>query len=175
MTSQAGSHINGPSCISKEAATIDQLPLSSFTGLAIIADLRDSRPEQPFTSTWLSIRLRMELEGRIVLLATGWGAKRAQNDDWLKHIPYVSPDGAEWLVEQKIRGVGIDHHSIGGARPEQRRLTQEILLKEGIWIVEDLMLPEELFTLPQPMEYWGLPIHFRGASSSLCRPVIVRP
>jgi kynurenine formamidase len=154
-------------------SSIDSFDLASFVGTAVIADLRDANPEQPFTSSWLSRRLRVTLEDRIVLLATGWGAKRAATDEWLNRVPYVSPDGAEWLIEQKVRGVGIDHHSIGGVRKLQNRLTHELLLSAGIWIVEDLFLPDELFSLPAPLQYWGLPINLRGFSAAFCRPVIV--
>ena len=173
VTSRSGTHIDTPLHRIKGGAGLEQWPLNSFVGKAVLADLRDSRPGQPFTSTWLTRRLRTELEDRIVLLVTGWGQKRAATEEWVTQGPYVSPDAAEWLIEQNVRGVGIDHISIGGTRPEQNSLTHQLLLEAGIWIVEDLLLPDELFSLPQPMDYWGLPIHVLGATGALCRPVIV--
>ena len=75
LTSHTGSHIDAPSHKIPKGAHLDKLPLDSFVGKAVLADLRDCRPGMPFTSTWLSRKLRTELEDRIVLLATGWGAK----------------------------------------------------------------------------------------------------
>ena len=173
LTTHTGSHVDAPLHKVHGAAAVDQMPLVAFTGQAVIADLRDSRPGHPFTSSWLARRLRVELKDRIVLIGTGWGSKRAATDEWLQHSPYVSPDGAEWLAEQKIRGIGIDHYSIGGARPHQCQRTHEIFLQAGIWIVEDLFLPDEVYGLAPPLEYWGLPINLRGCGGSFCRPVLV--
>ena len=173
LASHTGSHLDAPLHKFAGGKSIDQMPLDRFTGLAVIADMRDCRPDQPFTSSMLGRRLRVELEDRIVIIATGWGQKRARTDEWLKYPPYLSPDGAEWLVEQKIRGVATDTYSIGGAREQQNNLTHEIILRAEIWVLEDLDLREELFGLPQPFELWCLPINLQGYSGSFCRPVAV--
>jgi arylformamidase len=174
LTSHTGSHIDAPSHIIPNGASIDQLPLDSFVGKAVVADLRDARPGMPFTSTWLARKLRdATLEDHIVLLVTGWGGRRARSDEWLHQAPYVSPDGAEWLVEQSVRGVGIDAYSIGGEGEPQNSLTHEALLAAGIWILEDLNFPEELWSLPQPFEFWCLPVNLKGHSGAFCRPVAV--
>lgn len=173
LTAHTGSHLDAPVHKFAGAKSIDEIPLDRFTGMAVMADLRDCRPDQPFTSSMLGRKLRQGLEDRIVIIATGWGQKRGKNDDWLKYPPYLSPDGAEWLVEQKIRGIAIDTYSIGGAREEQNNLTHELLLRAEIWILEDICLPDELFGLLQPFELWCLPIHLRGFTGSFCRPVVV--
>jgi kynurenine formamidase len=172
LASHSGSHVDAPFHKLANAANLDQIPLESFVGKAVIADLRGAVADQPFTSSMLSRKLRTELEDRIVLLATGWGNKRAKSDEWLHHAPYVSPDGAEWLVEQKIRAVGIDHYSIGGSREPQNSRTHEILLGAEVWIVEDLFFPPEVFSLVQPVHFWCLPINLKGHTGAFCRPVI---
>ena len=94
-------------------------------------------------------------------------------DEWASTGPYVSRDGAEWLAEQNIRGVAIDTVSIGGVCEPQNSLAHEALLSANVWIMEDLFFPEQLFSLPQPLEFWGLPVNLRGCSGAFCRPVIV--
>jgi kynurenine formamidase len=173
LASHTGSHVDAPVHKLAGGPNLDQLPLESFAGKAVIGDFRDATADQPFTSSMLSRKLRVELQDRIVLLATGWGDKRSKSDEWLYHSPYVSPDGAEWMVEQKIRAVGIDHYSIGGARAEQNSRTHEILLQAGVWIVEELFFPPEVFSLAQPVQFWCLPINLKGHSGAFCRPVIV--
>lgn len=173
ITSHSGSHVDAPYHKLANGASLDQIPLEKFTGQAFIGDLRDSRPDQPFTSSMLSRKFPGALEDVILLLATGWGHKRAKSDEWLYHSPYVSPDGAEWLVQQKIRGIGIDHYSIGGVRDPQNSLTHELLLSAQIWIVEDLFFPDEVFSLPQPVPFWSLPINLKGHTGAFCRPVLV--
>ena len=174
LTAHTGSHLDAPLHKIAGGKSIDQLPLDRFTGPAVMADLRDCRPDQPFTSSMIGRKLmNVKLEDKIVIVATGWGQKRAKTEEWEKYPPYLSPDGAEWMVEQKIRGVAIDTYSIGGARAEQNTLTHEMLLRAEIWILEELRLPEELFGLPQPFDLWCLPVNSKGFSGSFCRPVAV--
>lgn len=173
LTAHTGSHLDAPSHKVPDGAHIDQLPLDRFVGQAVVADLRDCRAGMPFTSTWLARKLRTELKDRIVLLITGWGAKRAKSEEWLHGAPYVSPDGAEWLVEQELRGVAIDAWSIGGECEPQNSLTHEAILSAGIWILEDIRFPDELWSAPQPFEFWCLPINLREHSGAFCRPVAV--
>lgn len=173
LASHTGSHVDAPYHKLAHGANLDQIPLERFTGSAVIADFRGASPDQPLTSSLLKLKLPMPLGDQIVLLATGWGHKRAKTDEWLNHPPYLSPDGAEWLVEQKIRGVGIDHYSIAGPRDPMNSRTHEILLGANVWIVEELSFPDEVFTLPQPFEFWSLPINLRGHTGAFCRPVAV--
>jgi kynurenine formamidase len=174
LASHTGSHVDAPFHKLADGANLDQIPLERWTGSAFIADLRDSTPDRPLDAALLAARLRgRELTDRIVLLATGWGRKRAKTDEWLHHPPYVSPAGAEWLVAQKIRGVGIDHFSIAGSRDDINPVTHTILLRAGVWIVEELSFPDEVFTLPQPFEFMSLPINLRGHTGAFCRPVAV--
>jgi kynurenine formamidase len=174
LTSHSGSHVDSPYHKLAHGPNLDQIPLERWTGRAYIADLRDSKPDRPLDATLLAKRLQGHiLTDHIVLLATGWGRKRAKTDEWLHHPPYVSADGAEWLVAQKIRGIGIDHYSIAGLREEINPITHTILLSANIWIVEELSFPDEVFSVPQPFEFMSLPINLRGHTGAFCRPVII--
>jgi kynurenine formamidase len=83
----------------------------------------------------------------------------------------LSPDGARWLIEHGVRGVGIDHYSIAGGG-EINAETHTILLSAGVWIVEELKFPPEVFALPQPLKFWALPMNWPGCSGAFCRPVV---
>lgn len=173
LASHTGSHVDAPYHKLANGANLDQIPLERFTGQAVIADFRDSQPDRAITAPLLAKALTRPLEDRIVLLATGWGNKRAKTDEWLQHPPFLAPDGAEWLVNRKIRAVGIDHYSIAGPRDPINSQTHTILLSANIWIVEELSFPEEVFCAPQPFEFMSLPINFRGFTGAFCRPVAI--
>jgi len=173
LASHTGSHVDAPYHKLADGANLDQIPLERFTGQAVIADFRGSVSDEPLTAAKLAAKLTTPLANRIALLATGWGAKRAKTDEWLQHPPYLSPDGAEWLVSQKIRGAGIDHYSIAGPRDPVNTQTHTILLGANVWIVEELSFPDEVFTIPQPFEFMSLPINFRGFTGAFCRPVAI--
>lgn len=173
LASHTGSHVDSPFHKLPDGPNLDQIPLERFTGEAVIVDLRDSKPDRPIDTALLSSRISLDIRERIVLLATGWGRRRAKTDEWLHHPPFVSPDGAEWLVQRRIRGVGIDHYSIAGNKEPINPQTHTILLRANIWIVEELNFPDEIFTVPQPFEFMSLPINLRGHTGAFCRPVAV--
>jgi len=175
LASHTGSHIDAPLHKIAGGKSISDFPLEAFVGKATIVDLRDAAPDQAIGAELLRARAQGEVKDAILLLATGWGERRAAGKEWHYHSPYLSPDGAQWVVDQKARAVGIDHYSIGGSRNPENTRTHETLLGAGLWVVEDLHFPEEAFSLSQPLEFWALPVNFAGFSGSFCRPVLVVP
>jgi Predicted metal-dependent hydrolase len=183
LASHTGSHVDAPSHRMPDGKTLDDLPLETFVGPAYIADLRAHiSPDMPIGAAALAECLPEApsagpdpLAGNIVLLATGWGGKRAKTDEWLRRSPYLAVEGADYLAGRGVRGVGIDHFSVGGMTAENER-THEALLGRGIWILEELNFPDAAFELPQPATLWALPVNLgNGASGSFCRPVLVVP
>jgi kynurenine formamidase len=173
LASHTGSHVDAPLHKLADAASLDDIPLERFVGKALLVDLRDSSPSRPIDASLLSEKLRGPLDDRIILLATGWGDRRRATDEWHYRSPHLTVDGAEWLVARSVRGVGIDHYSISGAAEPNNARVHEVLLGAGVWIVEDLRFPEEVFSLPQPVTFWSLPVNFKGFTGAFCRPVIV--
>ncbi len=173
LASHTGSHVVAPLHKLSGGASLDDIPLDRFVGDAVVLDLRDSAPSRPITAALLKPAFSRPLSDVIVLLATGWGDRRSRSDEWFYRSPFLSADGAEWLTSQKIRGVGIDHYSISGAAEPNNARVHEILLGAGVWIVEDLHFPPQVFSLPQPVKFWSLPVNFKGFSGAFCRPVIV--
>jgi len=173
IASHTGSHVDAPLHKIAGGASIDAIPLEAWSGPAFIADLRGLSADERITAAMLEAKLPSGLADRIVLLATGWGDKRARSDEWLRHSPCLSEEGARWLVENRVRGVGIDHYSIGGGTEPTNERVHTILLGAGVWVVEELHFPAEVFALPQPVPYMGLPVNFRGFSGAFCRPVFV--
>ena len=174
MATHTGSHLDAPLHRIAGGKSITDFPLETFTGLARVADLRGLGDDAPITPGMLAPLLKGLAQRDIVLLATGWGHKRAKSDEWLHHSPFLSPDGAHWFVEHGIRGVGIDHYSIGGGGPLNAE-THTILLGAGVWVLEELRFPAEIFSLPQPLKFWALPMNWPGCSGAFCRPVIEVP
>lgn len=172
LASHTGSHVDAPLHKIAGGASLDGVPLQRFVGPAVIADLRGIEPLTPITGDMLAGKLHHPLRDVIVLLNTGWGDRRNRDDLWLLQSPYLSPDGAQWLVSHGINGVGIDHYSIGGSRDPDNSRTHEILLGAGVWVVEELRFPPEAMAAPQPARIWCLPINMRGFSGTFCRPVL---
>lgn len=174
LASHTGSHIDAPLHKLAGGTTIDAMPLERFTGPAYVADLRGIEPEAHITSELLKVALPNPLPAdSIVLMATGWGDIRERTERWLYKSPKLTPEAAEWLVENKIRGLGVDHWGIGGWDKENDAAVHTILLSKGIWIVEELHFPASAYLLPMPQTFMALPINLLAHSGAWCRPVIV--
>ena len=173
IASHTGSHVDAPLHKLAGRASLDEIPLEKWVGPAYIADLRGIEAGALITAEMLAAKLPGELKDRIILLATGWGERRAKTEEWLRQSPALSPEGAQWLVDRGIRGVGIDHYSVAGASDPVNSRTHTVLLSNEVWIVEELRFPQDVFSLPQPVKFWGLPVNFKGFTGAFCRPVIV--
>lgn len=174
LASHTGSHLDAPLHKIRGGTPIDEMPLEGFVGPAYIADLRQLTDREWITPSHLAKALPDPLPSdSIVLMATGWGDIRERSDKWLYQSPKLSPDAAEWLVAHSVRGLGVDHWGIGGWDRENDATVHTILLGQGIWIVEELRFPAEVYTLPMPQTFMALPINLRGHSGAWCRPVFV--
>lgn len=175
LSNHTGSHVDAPLHKIAGGASLDDIPLERFAGPARIADLRGIGPSTPITIGLLKEVLPRNFSDEIVLLATGWGDKRAKTEEWLNRSPFLDPKAAKWLAEQGVRGVGIDHYSIGGMTDPINPDTHSALLGAGVWIVEELRFPPEAFETPAPFTFMALPINLKGHTGAFCRPVIVLP
>jgi kynurenine formamidase len=173
IASHTGSHVDAPLHKIANGKSLSEMPLETWCGPAFVADFRSIAPDALITAAMLQAKLPHALADHIVLLATGWGEKRAKTDEWLRHSPALGEDGAAYLVERGVRGVGIDHYSIGGGTEPNNERVHTILLGAEVWIVEELRFPAEAFAVPQPVQYMGLPVNFRGFTGAFCRPVLV--
>ena len=172
VTHSAGTHIDAPYHFIEDGKKLDQIDLLSLQGKAVVVNLFDKRPDEEITDGDLRT-YDGKIDGQsIVLLATGWGEKRGFTKEYIYHPPWLTLDGAKYLVEKKIRGVGIDHYSLSGVEFEKAVPPHVEILKNGIWILEDLRLPRELLE-KQEWYVMALPMLIRGASGGPARVVAI--
>ncbi len=105
-----GTHIDGPRHIIPGAQTLDQFPLESFYGTAVILNVKRGA-DQPVTKQDLESAKPSVQTGDIVFLYTGWDTV-FPSTDFQYHHPYLSEDGAQYLAAKKVRMVGIDATSV---------------------------------------------------------------
>lgn len=173
LPSHCGTHIDAPMHKLKHWKGLADFPLDAFTGKAVVADFRDCDGKEQFGPEELRAALPRRIKDRVVLLATGWGYKRHDLEAWNDEVPHLSPDGANWLVDKEIRAVGIDHWTVGGPTEPDDSLSHSILMADNIWIIENMLFPERLFEIRQPIEFWCLPVNMPKLTGALCRPVAV--
>lgn len=170
MNVHTATHLDVPFHFYPQGKTIEQFPVEKFQGEAVPINLFGIAADSPIGSSHFELYSDRIREGDIVLLCTGWGLKRGYNEDYYHRWPYLSGEGAEWLVSRGVKGVGIDGLSIGGWGEGKGRPAHEVLLSNEIWPLEELYLTEELLT----EERWYLcafPLKLQGFGGAPVRAV----
>ena len=171
LNSHTGTHLDAPFHFFPQGQTIDQLDVSLFQGEAVIVDLRGIiQAKQGITASHLEPYKDQIHEGSIVLFDTGWNEKRSFDKEYMNDWPYLTGEGAEWLKARKIKGVGIDTLSMGGWYEGTGRPCHEVLLSGGIWILEEISIPDELAKLGS-CYLMAFPIKLKGFSGGPARAV----
>ncbi len=164
LGAHTGTHVDAPAHFLEDAPTLEQIPLDRFVGPATVLDLRGRRviDAEVLRSQDLSAR-------GIVLFKTDnselWAKPRFDEG-----FTYLTPDGAELLVERGVTTVGIDYLSI-----EQFGSTSfaahKILLGRGVPIIEGLDLravSAGAYTLV------CLPLNLQGVDGAPARAILMQ-
>lgn len=164
MSVHFGTHVDAPYHFVPEGASIEKVPLDVLCGEAWVVEAKAVSG----------------LIGLDDLESIPSGAKRVlfktRNSEWWANPSHefrrdfvaVGPDAAEALVARGVELVGVDYLSVQRFKVYEDR-THEILLKEGIAIIEGLNL--------QPISQGGyelicLPLRLRGSDAAPARVIL---
>ena len=171
LMTHTGTHIDAPFHFFSEAETVDQLPLSHFHAPCVALDLRHKEAGSGIVVADLKPLPGKIQDGMIVLLKTGWAEKRALTKVFLTAWPYLSGEGAEYLVSLGIHGVGIEGLSIGGFDdPEKETAAHKVLLGSRKLIIEDICVPEAMLD-GRTRHFAAFPVLIQGAGGAWTRAV----
>jgi kynurenine formamidase len=108
LCSHTGTHIDAPSHFFADGKTIDQIPLSTLTGPALVVDLMRKQLKERQMIEWGDIEeyAPQMREGVILLLYTGW-SQYWGTPKYYDH-PYLSRDAAKRVLESGVRVLGVD-------------------------------------------------------------------
>lgn len=168
----SGSHVDAPFHYLPHLPTITELPLHHFYGRCVAIDLRGLPPSHPITANDLSKHEALITSGVFVLLKTGWGDKRANTKEFLTQWPYMSRNGAEYLLEREVKGMGIDALSTGGYPEEEAEAgAHQVLLRAQKLLLEDIHIPDGLLD-GKMRRFAAFPIMIANAGGAWVRPVV---
>ncbi len=151
----SGTHMDAPAHMCENGKTLDQFNPSDFLGKALIIDVTHLEDRIGFEDIlpfgpWLS-------DVKFVFFRTGW-SKYWGTDKYLKGYPVLTKKAANWLCEQRVRGVGVDTLSVDALDTDEYPV-HKILLGCDMFIIENLtgleVLPEkhiEVACLPMKIE-----------------------
>jgi len=171
MNIHTGTHLDAPFHFYPEGKTIDEMPLDLFQGEAVIVNLDGIiNPKEGITDKHFEKYSALIGKDSIVALNTGWYKKRSLTSEYSHDWPYLSYEGAKWLVEKGIKGVCIDCLSIGGWYEGTGRPAHEVLLSAEVWILEEIVFPTEILEY-ETFYLMCFPLKLQGFSGSPTRAV----
>lgn len=164
ISMHAGTHIDAPAHIIWGGFNVDAYALEPFIGWVTVVDLTHVQGEIQASH----LRAVLPPNASRVLLKTS-NSVLQQTPNFSTDYVALSPEGATFLVEQKVVLVGIDYLGIEPYTNLPHCPTHEILLKAGIPIVEGLALVDI-----QPGNYvlCCLPLKI-DAEASITRAVLI--
>lgn len=162
LGSHTGTHVDAPRHFIEGGTTVDGLSLESLCGPARVVHIADD----------VSVKRRhLEPHRGVarILLQTRNGALW-EKQGFQKDFVYVEPDAADWLVDQRVKLVGIDYLSIEKFHSSDYH-THHALLDAGIVIIEGLDLRQ---IEPGDYNLYCLPLKVVGADGAPCRAILER-
>jgi len=156
LTTHTGTHVDAPMHIYEDGKPLSDYPLERFYGEAVVLDIPKGELEEITAADLEKAKPEVQPDD-IVLIHTGWG--RFYEGEGRKHELYLAKrqpglvaDAAQWLVDKKVKAVGIDtfalrnpklspvlsEEEILAGKPRPKEPVHDILLGNDVLIVEQL-------------------------------------
>jgi kynurenine formamidase len=186
-----GTHIDAPEHFAHDQWTVDEIPLETLVGPAVLLDVHvqvEADPDYQVTigdfETWEAQNGKIP-NGTIVLIHTGFGGHWPDRARYLGtaefgpeaveklHFPGLAPSAAKWLVEERrIHAVGLDTASIDHG-PSLLFETHRALFAANVPAFENLA---NLHRLPaRGFIVVALPMKIEGGSGAPLRAIALVP
>lgn len=168
MYSHTGTHMDAPSHVLKDGATLDNMDISAFTGRAVTIDCRLASKSMIIGEDMLR-QYESDIQNvDFVMLYTNWDAFWRESK-YIEEYPVPDTDAVKYLLDLGVRGIGLDTVSIDptGAALENHHEA----LSRGAIIIENLMSLD--LTLGHMFTLWALPIKYAAADGAPIRAVAV--
>ena len=131
-----GTHLDAPSHFIEGGMTVDQIPLKSLIGKAVILDFTHKGKNDLITKEELQAHKYRLLPDSRVLIKTGWDLLFTSNA-FYEDFPCLNQEAAEYLVQLRISLLGMDTPSPSPLDEPGQTIHQK-LLGAGIVILESV-------------------------------------
>jgi arylformamidase len=164
-----GTHLDGPSHFIEGGMTVDEIPLESLIGRAVILDFTHKGKNDLITKEDLQAHEYLIPPGSRVLIKTGWDVNFT-SEVYFENFPCLTREAAEYLVHLRIRLLGTDTPS-PSPLDDPGQTIHKTLLAAGIVILESL---KNLSLIDRNQcQIIVLPLPIKDFSGAPCRVVAV--
>ncbi|MFQ6029438.1 MAG: cyclase family protein [Dehalococcoidia bacterium] len=161
MSVHSGTHIDAPFHFLEHGSTIDELPLETFVGPALV-HVVDA--ERYITKEHVA---EIALQGETRILFKTRNSQLLQEGEYNPNFVAFSVEAAEALAEAGVKLVGLDYLSV--AHAEEQVPVHRAFLDRGVILLEGIDLSE---VEPGRYELICLPVRLRGSDGAPCRAVL---
>jgi arylformamidase len=164
--SHTGTHVDAPAHIVEGATTIEDVPLETLVGPAVVLDLTSVASSEIGPDDLIAAGLD-DTERVLLKTPNSAGALReAEKSPWVG----LSEAAAELLVERGVRLVGIDYLTIDAPAGEVGWPVHHVLCGAGVAILEVIDLSD---IAPGRYTLAALPIKLVGSEAAPARTVLL--
>jgi len=166
LSTHSGTHMDAPLHFIRGGKSIDMLPFDATVGPARVIEISDPKAIEPAELETCDIK-----EGERVLFKTVNSNRPWPDLPFQDGYVHLTPDSAAFLVDRRVKCVGIDYLSVGTLDMESSMPTHKTLLAGGVWIIECIYLGQ---VEAGPCDLICLPLRVEGAEGAPAR-AIIRP
>jgi arylformamidase len=157
----SGTHMDAPRHLIKNGPSMDRLPIEAVVGPARVINITDRVSIKPEELK----KHRLQKGERILFRTSGSGLWKKSG--FIKQYVHITAEAAQYIVSSGVITVGIDYLSVGSF--EDGVVTHQILLRNGVWIIEGLNLSQ---VKPGRYDLICLPIKILDSDGAMARAVI---
>jgi len=168
-----GTHMDAPRHFIPTGRTVDEVPLETLVGPAIVVDFTFAKRFQELEASDFEKQLGTQLPERIVM-RFDWSDQWGKGDYYSDH-PFISEKAADWLVKKGVKLLAMDtpmpDNPANGRGTPNDSPNHKILLGQDVILVEYLCNLRALKT--REIELIVLPLKIQGADGSPVRCIAI--
>jgi kynurenine formamidase len=171
MSDHSGTHLDAPYHFFKDGLTVENIPIEATLGNAVLIDASDKDPNEPVTKEMIETiveKEQLEIKENDIILFRCWSGE--WNAEGFHHCKSLAPSVAEWVLEKKIKAIGLDLPNADMNDNMQRTVHLE-LLSRNIFIMENIVNLEKLSK--KQFYFIGTPLNLKGLTGSPIRALAV--
>jgi kynurenine formamidase len=140
MFAHSGTHVDAPVHFIRDALTIERAPLDHLIGRGWLFDLTDRGAGDPIDADALAAADQGLQSGDMAILRTDWTDRHWGDERFVDDSPYLTLDGAQWLVDKGVTAIVYDFSEEyivrkPGFRGEECEV-HHLILGSGVWNIE---------------------------------------
>ena len=108
MFAHSGTHVDAPIHFIRDGATIEQTRLGRLIGPGVVFDLSAKQGSEAIGPADLAAQDPGLRAGEMAILRTDWSDKHWGTARFFEDSPYLTTDGARWLVKRQVSAIVYD-------------------------------------------------------------------